>query len=137
MTRLESQSPATSPTSLPRTRSNRRTKTTASPVSSDGATTASPPVAARSSLSPPPNGDALSFENFAPLRGAVDPFAHGTQVGIQNAMGLEMSNMADLFNPPLSIDTQIMDTLQQTLCDPATTWSCESFLFVGYGGNES
>jgi len=128
MTRLESQSPAASPTALPRSRSNRRTKTATSPVSPDSASTASPPVAMRSSLSPPPNGDALSFDNFAPLRGAVDPFAHGTQVGIQNAMGLEMSSMADLFNPPLSIDTQIMDNLQQTLGDPTATWNSFNWL---------
>jgi hypothetical protein len=127
MTRLDSQSPAASPSALPRSRSNRRTKTATSPVSPDSAFTTSPAVATRSSLSPPPNGDALSFDNFAPLRGAVDPFANGTQVGIQNAMGLEMSSMADLFNPPLSIDTQIMDNLQQTLGDPTATWNCECF----------
>lgn len=123
MTRTESQSPATSTSGLPRSRSNRKPKSMTSPTLSDGATLASPPAQLRSSLSPPPNGDALSFENFAPLRGAVDPFAHGTQVGTntQNAMGLEMS---DLFNPPLSIDTQIMENLQ-TLGDAATSWTCE------------
>ena len=124
MTRLESQSPATSTSGLPRSRSNRKPKLMTSPSSSDAAILSSSPTAPiRSSLSPPPNGDALSFENFAPLRGAVDPFANGTQVGTstQNAMGLEMS---DLFNPPLSIDTQIMENLQ-TLGDAATSWTCE------------
>ena len=49
-------------------------------------------------------------------------------------MGLEMSSMADLFNPPLSIDTQIMDNLQQTLGDPASTWNCESFFAMACDG---
>lgn len=123
MTRTESQSPATSTSGLPRSRSNRRPKLITSPASSDGAALSSPTAPLRSSLSPPPNGDALSFENFAPLRGAVDPFANGTNT--QNAMGLEMS---DLFNPPLSIDTQIMENLQ-TLGDAATSWTCE-FCFL-------
>lgn len=124
MTRLESQSPATSASALPRSRSNRKAKSTTSPTSSSSIIHASPVAATRSSLSPPPNGDALSFENFAPLRGAVDPFANGTN--IQNGIGLDMSNMADLFNPPLSIDTQIMENLQ-TLGDPATSWTCEFY----------
>jgi hypothetical protein len=125
MTRLESQSPATSASALPRSRSNRKAKSTTSPTSSSSIIHASPVAATRSSLSPPPNGDALSFENFAPLRGAVDPFANGTNT--QNGIGLDMSNMADLFNPPLSIDTQIMENLQ-TLGDPATSWTSYNWL---------
>lgn len=126
LTRLESQLPAASPSAVPRSPSNRRSETAVSSVSWDSATTA---VATGSSPSPP---DTISFHNFAPLKGAVD----GTQVGIQNAMGLEM-NMSDWFNPPMSIDTQNVDNLQQTLGDPAATWNCESFFFFCYdGGNE-
>ncbi|KAF8625539.1 hypothetical protein AX15_005306 [Amanita polypyramis BW_CC] len=112
LTRLESQSPTSFTSSLPR-RSVRKPKSIASPSSTDGAPTTSPTSATRLSLSPPPNRDALSFESFAPLRGAADPFAHGTAgVSAQNAAGLDMSTLADLFNPPLNIDNQIMDNFQ-------------------------
>ncbi|KAK2460891.1 hypothetical protein APHAL10511_007361 [Amanita phalloides] len=121
ITRLESQSPTNSVSALPRSRQVRKPRTAASPSSPD-AIHSPPPAAMRSSLSPPPNQDALSFENFAPMRGAIDPFANGTQVGsnAQNAMGLE-----DLFSPPLSIDTQIIETLG----DAAAAWSSSHWLY--------
>ena len=91
---------------------------------------AAPTSPMRSSLYPPPNGDALSFKNVAPLRGAVDSFANGTQVGTNTRNAMEWE-MWELFNPPVSIDTQIMENLQ-TLgdSDAATSCTCEFYFPV-------
>ena len=88
---------------------------------------AAPAAPMRSSLSPPPNGDALSFENVAPLRGAVDSFANGTQVGTNTRNAMEWE-MWELFNPPVSIDPQTMEILQ--MFGGATSWACEFYFRV-------
>ncbi|KAF8623696.1 hypothetical protein AX17_007394 [Amanita inopinata Kibby_2008] len=126
MARLESQSPTNSVTSLPRHRSARRVKSATSPTSESAQPES--PTAARSSLSPRPNQQALSFEHFAPMGGASDPFAQGTySIGqTQDAIGLGVTNMADLFQPPLHIDTQIMENLQNV--GDVTAWSSYNWL---------
>lgn len=121
--RLASQSPATSISSLPRQRTNRKLKAFANPASPNSRSGSVPQE--RASMSPPPHQDANSFDSFAPLRGASDPYAFGTDItGIShNATSLDMS---DLFNPPLSnIDSQIMDNLAMI---DAPLWNSSSWL---------
>jgi hypothetical protein len=124
MARLDFQSPATSISSLPRNRAGRKVRSSANPGSPG------PNVSprGRSSMSPPPHQDADSFESFAPLRGASDPYAFGTDAGanLQNAMGLDMCSMSDLFNPPLSIDKQIIDNMNTI--GEAPSWNSFNWL---------
>jgi len=111
MARLEFQSPATSISSLPRSRTTRKAKSASLESPADSS------KAHRSSLSPPPHQDANSFDSFAPMRGAVDPYANGTDSDL---------TISDLFNPPLNIDGQIIDNLRNI--GDAPSWTSFNWL---------
>jgi len=134
MARLDSMSPASAANaSLPRVKQRR-------PKSSSGQTSDSaagafeipstvynhPSPATSSSLSPPPTEAALSFDTFAPVGGAIDPFApessipsmsvHSTSTGGTAMGGLMMAE--EFFQPPLPFDDHIVQSLQ-SLTDPS------------------
>lgn len=71
------------------------------------------PASTRNSMSPQPNYAALSFDQFAPPGGVVDPFAMSASNQNMNSV-----NMSDLFYPPLPYDNDIMQGMQ-ALADPA------------------
>jgi hypothetical protein len=85
-----------------------------------------PSPATSSSLSPPPTEAALSFDTFAPIGGAIDPFApessipsmsvHSTSTDGTAVGGLMMAE--EFFQPPLPFDDHIVQSLQ-SLTDPS------------------
>ena len=82
-----------------------------------------PSPSTSSSLSPPPTEAALSFDTFAPVGGAIDPFAPESSIASMSTPadgavvgGLMMAE--EFFQPPLPFDDHIVQSLQ-SLTDPS------------------
>lgn len=101
---------------------SRRPKSASSNNAHDPFYDTPPPVdhgspATAHSLSPPPSQAALSFDQFAPPAGGLDPFAPVASIpgayGLgSSANGLDMNVSMDFFNPPLPFDSEILQSMQ-------------------------